>query len=163
MKVRIAVDLAKSIYQVAESVRVGQVSQRKRLNCEAFKRHIQEHAEPVEWVMEASGTPHCRGASHSLSGIEFSCYLPAMHGPIGAGARPTATPLAAGALMRNGSWPTVAGQGWRPLRGVKRQLATGNNRPILLKKATSERVAFRQLKNHSILALLRKNQYSSAF
>ena len=41
---RIAVDLAKSVYQVAESVRVGQVSQRKRLNREAFRRYIQEHA-----------------------------------------------------------------------------------------------------------------------
>ena len=33
---RIAVDLAKSVYQVAESVRSGQVVQRKRLNREAF-------------------------------------------------------------------------------------------------------------------------------
>ncbi|MBB3101711.1 hypothetical protein FHR87_000071 [Azomonas macrocytogenes] len=35
---RIAVDLAKSVYQVAESVRVGQVVQRKRLNRAAFQR-----------------------------------------------------------------------------------------------------------------------------
>ena len=39
---RIAVDLTKSIYQVAESVRFGQVVQRKRLNREAFRRYIQE-------------------------------------------------------------------------------------------------------------------------
>lgn len=45
---RIAVDLAKSVYQVAESVRSGQVVQRKRLNREALWRYIQEQAEPVE-------------------------------------------------------------------------------------------------------------------
>lgn len=58
---RIAVDLAKSVYQVAESVRFGQVVQRKRLNREAFRRYIQEQAEPVEWVMEACGTAHYWG------------------------------------------------------------------------------------------------------
>ena len=58
---RIAVDLAKSVYQVAESVRSGQVVQRKRLNREAFRRYIQEQAEPVEWVMEACGTAHYWG------------------------------------------------------------------------------------------------------
>ncbi len=56
MSVRIAVDLAKSVYQVTESVRVGQVSQPKRLNRGAFRRHIQEQAESVEWVREACGT-----------------------------------------------------------------------------------------------------------
>ncbi|VXC48215.1 hypothetical protein PSEUDO8AS_90069 [Pseudomonas sp. 8AS] len=35
--------------------------------------------------------------------------------------------------------------------------------PILLKKSVSEGAAFRQLNNHSFLALLRKNQRSSAF
>nr|WP_083491690.1 transposase [Pseudomonas taeanensis] len=63
MHKRIAVDLAKSVYQVAESVRVGQVSQRRRLNREAFRRYIQEQGEPVEWVMEACGT------AHEVSGI----------------------------------------------------------------------------------------------
>ncbi|MDR8014336.1 IS110 family RNA-guided transposase, partial [Ectopseudomonas guguanensis] len=58
---RIAVDLAKSVYQVAESVRSGQVVQRKRLNREAFRRYIQEQVEPVEWVMEACGTAHYWG------------------------------------------------------------------------------------------------------
>lgn len=40
-----------------------------------------------------------------------------------------------------------------------------NGRPgsILLKKSVSERATFRQLKKRSISALLRKNQYSSAF
>jgi hypothetical protein len=57
----IAVDLAKSVYQIAESVRFGQVVQRKRLNREAFRRYIQEQAEPVEWVMDACGTAHYWG------------------------------------------------------------------------------------------------------
>ncbi|WP_137820436.1 IS110 family transposase [Pseudomonas sp. 2FG] len=61
MHKRIAVDLAKSVYQVAESVHVGQVSQRKRLSREAFQRYIQEQIEPVEWVMEACGTAHYWG------------------------------------------------------------------------------------------------------
>ncbi|WP_439888795.1 transposase [Pseudomonas sp. MBLB4123] len=55
---RIAVDLAKSVYQVAAGVRSGHVVQRKRVNREAFRRYIQEQAEAVEWVMEACGTAH---------------------------------------------------------------------------------------------------------
>ncbi len=62
---RIAVDLAKSVYQVAESVRSGQVMQRKRLNREAFRRYIQEQTEPVEWVMEACGTAHYWGRNRA--------------------------------------------------------------------------------------------------
>jgi len=58
---RIAVDLAKSVYQVAESVRSDQVVQRKRLNRESCRRYIQEQAEPVEWVMEACGAAHYWG------------------------------------------------------------------------------------------------------
>ncbi|GAB3372516.1 hypothetical protein GCM10027514_06690 [Azotobacter armeniacus] len=58
MHKQIAVDLAKSVYQVAESVLAGQVSQRRRLKREAFRRHIQEQAKQVEWLMEACGTAH---------------------------------------------------------------------------------------------------------
>lgn len=58
---RIAVDLAKSVYQVAESVRAGEVIQRKRLNRGAFSRYVQEQVEPVEWVIEACGTAHYWG------------------------------------------------------------------------------------------------------
>ena len=58
MHKRIAVDLAKSVYQVAESVRVGHVSQRKRLNRAACAQYMQEQTKPVEWVMEACGTAH---------------------------------------------------------------------------------------------------------
>ncbi|TWI53192.1 hypothetical protein IQ22_03039, partial [Pseudomonas duriflava] len=55
---RIAVDLAKSVYQVAESVQVGRVDRRKRLDSRAFAQYVQEQLEPVEWVMEACGTAH---------------------------------------------------------------------------------------------------------
>lgn len=58
---RIAADLAKSVYQVAESVRSGQVVHRKWLNREAFRPNIQEHAEPVELAMKTCGTAHYRG------------------------------------------------------------------------------------------------------
>ena len=58
---RIAVDLAKSVYQVAESVRAGEVIQRKRLSRVAFARYVQEQVGPVEWVMEACGTAHYWG------------------------------------------------------------------------------------------------------
>jgi transposase len=58
---RIAVDLAKSVYQVAESVRAGQVAQRKRLSRVAFRRYIQQQTAPVEWLMEACGTAHYWG------------------------------------------------------------------------------------------------------
>ena len=47
---RITINLAKSVYQVAESVRSCQMIQRKRLNRETFKRYIQEQVEPFEWV-----------------------------------------------------------------------------------------------------------------
>ena len=41
---RIAVDLAKSVYQVAESVHSDRVGQRKRLSREAFRRYIQKQS-----------------------------------------------------------------------------------------------------------------------
>jgi hypothetical protein len=55
---RIAVDLAKSVCQVAERAHVDQVSQRNRLSRDAFRQRIQEQVAPVEWVMEACGTTH---------------------------------------------------------------------------------------------------------
>lgn len=51
MRKQIAVDLANSVYQVAESVHAGQLIQRRLLNHEAFHRYIQERAEPVEWLI----------------------------------------------------------------------------------------------------------------
>lgn len=65
---RIAVNLAKSIYQVTESVRSDQMIQRKRLNREAFKLYTQAQAEPVEWVMETCSTVHTRESPYT------NCY-----------------------------------------------------------------------------------------
>ncbi|MDP9940862.1 hypothetical protein J2W71_003021 [Pseudomonas sp. 3400] len=87
---RIAVDLAKSVYQVAESVRSGQVVQRKRLNREAFRRYIQEQAESVEWVMEACGTAHYWGRLAQSLGHRVSCCIHVTCGPTAVATRLTA-------------------------------------------------------------------------
>ena len=55
---RIAVDLAKTVFQVAESTQPGKVSRRLRLSRPAFERYLAEQEGPVEWVMEACGTAH---------------------------------------------------------------------------------------------------------
>ncbi len=65
---RIAIDLAKSVYQVAESIHVGRVDRRRRLDPEAFWRYVQEQPAPVEWVMEACGTAHHWGAPDAGGG-----------------------------------------------------------------------------------------------
>ena len=65
---RIAVDLAKSVYQVAESIHVGRVDRRRRLDPEAFGRYVQQQQEPVEWVMEACGTAHHWGRLMQAAG-----------------------------------------------------------------------------------------------
>ncbi len=65
---RIAIDLAKSVYQVTESVHAGRVDRRKRLDPEAFRRYVQEQSEPVEWVMEACGTAHHWGRLMQAAG-----------------------------------------------------------------------------------------------
>jgi transposase len=58
---RIAVDLAKHVFQLAESPRIGEVSVRKRLNRDAFARYLRALPEPVELVMEACGSAHYWG------------------------------------------------------------------------------------------------------
>ena len=88
---RIAVDLAKSVYQVAESVRAGEVSQRKRLSRKAFGRYVQEQPEPVEWLMEACGTAHYWGRVMQARGHRVLLLHPRYVRPIGAATRPTAT------------------------------------------------------------------------
>jgi len=67
---RIAVDLAKSVYQVAENVQVGRVDRRKRLDSGGFARYVQEQIETVECVMEAFGTAH-----HWACGRHLSAWL----------------------------------------------------------------------------------------
>ena len=55
---RIAVDLAKDVFQIAVSPRPGEVSSRKRLTRQGFSRFLRELPEPAELVMEACGSAH---------------------------------------------------------------------------------------------------------
>lgn len=58
---RIAVDLAKHVFQLAESHRPSEISARKRLSREAFTRYLRALPEPVELIMEACGSAHYWG------------------------------------------------------------------------------------------------------
>ena len=58
---RISVDLAKSVFQVAESVVPGKVSRRLRLNRKEFAAYLAALAEPVELIMECCGSAHYWG------------------------------------------------------------------------------------------------------
>lgn len=69
---RIAVDLAKDVFQVAESTRPGEVTARKRLSRAAFVRYLQAIPEPALIIMEACGTAHywarfARTLGHDIS------------------------------------------------------------------------------------------------
>jgi transposase len=55
---RIAVDLAKDVFQIAEAERSGAVCARKRLSRAAFMRYVHAVAEPSLFIMEACGTAH---------------------------------------------------------------------------------------------------------
>lgn len=65
---RIAVDLAKDVFQVAVSPRPGEVSLRKRMNRQAFLRFLQEQPAPAELVMEACGSAHYWGRMAQAAG-----------------------------------------------------------------------------------------------
>jgi transposase len=63
----IAVDLAKSVFEVALSRRAGRVSQRRRLSRGQFARFLAERA-PATVVMEACGTAHYWGRQAQARG-----------------------------------------------------------------------------------------------
>ena len=63
----IAVDLAKSVFEVAISVRPGKVSARRRLSRGQFSRFLAEQA-PATVVMEACGTAHYWGREAGARG-----------------------------------------------------------------------------------------------
>jgi transposase len=63
----IAVDLAKSVFEVAESRRPGKVSARRRLSRAQFSRFLAEQA-PATVVMEACGTAHYWGREAKARG-----------------------------------------------------------------------------------------------
>lgn len=58
---RIAIDLAKTVFQVAESATPGKISARKRLSRSAFLHYLQALPEPCVIIMEACGTAHYWG------------------------------------------------------------------------------------------------------
>src|SRR3990172_11041343 len=63
----IAVDLAKSVFEVAVSERPGKVAVRHRLSRGQFARFLAEHT-PAAGVMEACGTAHCWGREAGARG-----------------------------------------------------------------------------------------------
>jgi transposase len=72
---QVAVDLAKSVFEIAVSHEVGRIDEHRRLNRSGFRRFL-EKQEPSEILMEACGTAHywgreCRAMGHRV------CLLPA--------------------------------------------------------------------------------------
>jgi hypothetical protein len=67
---QVAVDLAKSVFEIAVSHQVGHVAQHRRLNRQGFRRFL-ESLEPSEILMEACCTSHywgreCRAMGHRV-------------------------------------------------------------------------------------------------
>ena len=71
----IAVDLAKSVFEVAISERVGRVAKRQRLTRGQFARLLSER-EPSTLVMEACGTAHFWGREAKARGHEVVLLPP---------------------------------------------------------------------------------------
>jgi transposase len=71
----IAVDLAKSVFEVAVSQRAGRVSERRRLSREQFRRFLGER-EPSTLLMEACGTAHYWGREARARGHEIVLLPP---------------------------------------------------------------------------------------
>jgi transposase len=67
---QVAVDLAKSVFEISVSHEVGRVAEHRRLNRSGFRRFL-EKQEPSEILMEACGTAHywgreCRAMGHRV-------------------------------------------------------------------------------------------------
>jgi transposase len=71
----IAVDLAKSVFEVAVSQRPGKVAERRRLSRAQFARFLRER-EPTTLVMEACGTAHYWGREAQARGHEVVLLPP---------------------------------------------------------------------------------------
>jgi transposase len=71
----IAVDLAKSVFEVAVSQRAGRVSERRRLSRAQFRRFLGER-EPSTLLMEACGTAHYWGREAKSRGHEVVLLPP---------------------------------------------------------------------------------------
>jgi transposase len=72
---QVAVDLAKSVFQVAVSSKAGRVDEEHRLSRARFQRFFAEH-EPVEVLMEACGTAHHWGCELEALGHTVSLLPP---------------------------------------------------------------------------------------
>ena len=73
---QVAVDLAKSVFQVAVSRSPGRVDEQHRLSRARFHRFFAEHR-PVEVLMEACGTAHHWGRELEALGHTVSLLPPA--------------------------------------------------------------------------------------
>jgi transposase len=73
---QIAVDLAKSVFQVAVSSTPGRIDEQHRLSRVRFQRFFAEH-DPVEVLMEACGTAHHWGRELESLGHTVSLLPPA--------------------------------------------------------------------------------------
>ena len=71
----IAVDLAKSVFEVAVSERPGKVAERKRLSRGQFSRLLAQRA-PSTVVMEACGTAHFWGREAQARGHQVVLLPP---------------------------------------------------------------------------------------
>jgi transposase len=65
---RIAIDLAKNVFQVAVSDLSGKVLERKRLTRLAFQKFLATIFEPAEFIVEACGTAHYWGRTLQTMG-----------------------------------------------------------------------------------------------
>ena len=72
---QVAIDLAKSVFEVAVSRRPGKVHERHRLSRGRFQRFFAEH-EPVEVLMEACGSAHHWGRELEAMGHRVSLLPP---------------------------------------------------------------------------------------
>ncbi len=65
---RIAVDLAKNVFQLATSDSFGEVVERKRLNQIAFLKFITQLTEPKNFIFESCGTAYHWGRTVNSMG-----------------------------------------------------------------------------------------------
>ena len=72
---QVAVDLAKSVFEVAVSHRPGQVDERKRLTRQRFRSFFEERP-PVEVLLEACGTAHYWGRELQAMGHRVALLPP---------------------------------------------------------------------------------------
>jgi transposase len=78
---RIAIDLAKNVFQLAETDHSGKIISRKRLNRVAFHKALSKLTEPTNFVFEACGTSHYWGRTIMSMGHAVTLLHPAQVTP----------------------------------------------------------------------------------